>query len=278
MPNGPGVASAEAAMHHTAVRRRLPPAADKPVRRRLSYARGDGDVEDGVFYPCDDGLPMSENDWQFVAIVNAVCDLKIALPEAKVMGNMLLYPERGNPHNTRAPDVMVARGVPRHKRNSYRVWQEGKPPDWVLEVASDRTVEVDVAEKRQEYAEVGVPEYWLFDPKGTLFEAGEPRLQGLALVPGVPPADAYYEPLEARIERGQRVIHSDALRLDVRIEDELLRFSDPRTKQDVRHHFETEALVEEAAAAQRAAEARRADAEARVAELEAELRDLRARR
>ena len=271
MPNGPGVASAEAAMNHTAVRRRLPPAAAKPARRGPSYARGDGDVEDGVFYPCDDGLPMSENDWQFVAIVNAVCDLKIALPEAKVMGNMLLYPERGNPHNTRAPDVMVARGVPRHKRNSYRVWQEGKPPDWVLEVASDRTVEVDVAEKRQEYAEVGVPEYWLFDPKGTLFEAGEPRLQGLALVPGVPPADAYYEPLEERIERGQRVIRSEALRLDVRIEDELLRFSDPRTKRDVRHHFETEALFEELVAARRTAEAR-------IAELEAKLRSSRAQR
>ena len=264
MPNGPGMARPETAMNHPAVRRRALPAVDKPVRRRLSYARGDGDVEDGVFYPCEDGLPMAENDWQFVAIVNAVCDLKIALPEAKVMGNMLLYPERGNPHNTRAPDVMVARGVPLHKRNSYRVWQEGKPPDWVLEVASDGTVDVDVAEKRREYAEVGVPEYWLFDPKGTLFEAGEPRLQGLALVPGAPPAEAYYEPLEERIERGQRVIRSEALRLDVRIEDELLRFSDPRTKQDVRHHFETEALFEKS--------------EARVAELEAELRELRAQR
>ena len=245
----------------------------------------DGDVVDGVFYPCSDGRPMSDNEWQFQAIVNAVGDLEMALPQAYVVGNMLLYPEKGNPGRRLAPDVMVAFGVGRHKRSSYKAWEEGKPPDWVLEVASPSTVANDLAAKRRAYAEMGVPEYWLFDPRGDVFGGGRPRLMGLRL------EDGAYRRIEPRLEGGLALLRSDVLGLDVRVEGELLRFRDPKTGRDIPHRHEVEeAAKREAARADREAkraqrEAKRADQEAaarraaeqRSAELEAAIARLRER-
>ena len=110
---------------------------------------------------------------------------------------------------------------------------------------------------------MGVPEYWLFDPKGGQFPPGMPRLQGFELVRGA------YRPIPSRMDRGVAVIRSEALGLDVRREGKLLRFRDPATGEDIRHR------AEEAVRAEREALARKA-AEARVAELEAALRRARA--
>ena len=128
-------------------------------------------------YPCSDGRPMADNTWQAQAIVHAASDLAVALPEPFVAADILVYLERGNRDNRIAPDVLVAFGVERRHRMSYRVWEEGKPPDWVLEVASPSTQASDRARKRRVYARLGVPEYWLFDPKG-VFPPGAPRLTG----------------------------------------------------------------------------------------------------
>ena len=235
---------------------------------------------EGMFYPCSDGRPMADNTWQAQAIIQAASDLAVALPEPFVAADILVYPERGNPSNCIAPDVLVACGVGRHHRMHYRVWAEGKPPDWVLEVASPGTQAEDRGVKRRRYAEIGVPEYWLFDPKGDVYPRGTPRLQGLRLV------DGGYRPLESRLVDGERTIRSEVLGLDVRADGELLRFRDAATGEDVRHRPEVEADEERAqarakqeAAQRKTAEARahreavaRSAAEARVAELEAALR------
>ena len=249
---------------------------------------------DDVFYPSSDGRPMSDNMWQGKAITNADGDLESARPKALVAADILVYPEKGNNRNSIAPDVLVALGLGTHKRSSYFVWEEGKPPDWVLEVASPGTEAEDRGAKRRKYAEMGVPEYWLFDPKGDVYPPGTPQLQGLKLV------DGEYRPLKSRLVDGKRTIRSEVLGLDVRVEDELLRFRDVATGRDVRHRGEIEADEERAqaateraqaqarqeaaqrkaaearaiqeAAARSAAEDRVAQAEARVAELEAALR------
>ena len=249
-------------------------------------------AEDAL-YPCSDGKPMSDNMWQGRAILKAAGDIEVARPDALVAPDILVYPEQGNPRNRVAPDVLVAFGLGTHNRSTYLVWKEGKPPDWVLEVASPGTVGRDLDAKRGIYAAMGVPEYWLFDPQGGLFPPGTPRLQGLRL------EDGEYQPLPTRLERSARVIRSEALGLDLRVEDALIRFRDPSTGEDVRHQDESEAaavreaerarteaarrkaaeaLAKQEAAARRAAEARigreaaaRAVAEARIAELEAAL-------
>ena len=225
----------------------------------------DARIVDGVFYPSSDGKPMAENMWQAAAIMNAASDLGTVRPQALVAVDILVYPEKGNTKNSIAPDVLVAFERPLHKRSSYFVWREGKPPDWVLEVASPSTQKKDRECKLRRYAAMGVPECWLFDPKGDAYPRGTPRLQGLRL------AGDEYEPLDSRIEGGRRLIRSEVLCLDIRIDGELLRFRDPATGQDVRHRPEVEAAAERAEARAEREAAARAAAEARVAALEAAL-------
>ena len=220
-----------------------------------------------ALYPCSDGKPMAESISHGRAIMAAAGDLEAARPDALVAADVLVYPEEGNPDNRIAPDVLAAFGLEKRcDRSSYLTWLEGKPPDWVLEVASPGTARNDLRGKRRAYAAMGVPEYWLFDPTGELYPRGQRRLQGLAL------ADGKYEPLEERAEGGLRLIRSPVLGLDLRAEGRLLRFRDPATGKDIRHRKESDAAVdEEAERADREATGRRV-AEARVAELEAALR------
>ena len=219
-----------------------------------------------VVYPCSDGKPMADNMWQADAIMAATGDLRAALPDALVAADILVYPERGNNRNKIAPDVLVALSLETHKRSSYLVWEEGKPPNWVLEVASPSTQTADRRAKRERYAEIGVPEYWLFAPKGNVYPRGTPRLQGLALVAG------RYRPLTSRLADGQRMIRSEVLGLDVCTDGELLRFRDPATGRPIRHRPEVEAAVERAEARAEQEAVRRKAAEIRIAELEAALR------
>ena len=234
-------------------------------------------VDDEVFYPSSDGKPMAENMWQAEAIMAAAGDIRAARPQALVAADILVYPERGNRHNSIAPDVLVAFGLGLDKRSSYFVWREGKPPDWVLEVASPSTVARDLEIKRRSYAEMGVAEYWLFDPTGGLFRRrGEAQLQGYALAGG------RYEPLSKMAAGGAAMIRSEVLRLGLRAENELIRLRDLETGQDVPHREEAAMSLEretaraerEAARAEREAALRRA-AEARIAELEARVRNSR---
>ena len=65
-----------------------------------------------------------------------------------VSGDLLIYYEEGNPRVSVAPDVFVVFGVEDRMRMNYKVWEEGKGPDFVLEVASPRTWREDVGRKR----------------------------------------------------------------------------------------------------------------------------------
>ena len=258
-----------------------------------NIAAGDEDV----FYPSSDGKPMAENMWQADVILYATIELRSARPDALVAPAILMYPERGNNRNRISPDVLVALGIGTDNRWNYLVWKEGKPPDWVLEVAAPGK-EKDRICKRRRYAAMGVPEYWMFDPKGDAYPRGTPRLQGFELVDGA------YQPLEPRPAAGgrreRRMIRSKVLGLGIRTDGALLRFRDPATGRDFRHPAEhwaavkraeagatreaaqpqtSEARAEREAAQRQTAEARaereaaaRATAEARVAELEAALR------
>ena len=51
-------------------------------------------------------------------------------------------------------------------RNGYVIEEVGKPPDFVLEIASESTGRADYTSKRDAYAGYGVGEYWRFDSTG----------------------------------------------------------------------------------------------------------------
>ena len=248
----------------------------RPTPATARPAPGEDAVDDlTIIYPSSDGEPLSENDFQFTVIIETAAFLRhryAARPDVYVGGNLLMY-YRMNDNQTRvSPDVFAVFGVTdKRPRNSWIVWREGKPPDFVLEVASPGTWRRDGAAKRDIYAEMGVPEYWRFDPTGECFS---PPLAGERLGD-----DGEYHPIPLDTDPdGSLRSRSDVLGLDLCASpDGWLRLHDPAAGQWRRNYYEAAAARQAAEAARQAAEAdRQADAAARQA-AEDEIRRLRER-
>ena len=117
-------------------------------------------------YPESDGKPMAETERHFREILKNFSRLENhfePIPDVYVLGDMLMYYEEGNPQKSIAPDIFVSFGVGRKERRIYKIWDEGKPPDFVLEFSSKNTYRKDLTEKKQLYAEIGITEYFLYD-------------------------------------------------------------------------------------------------------------------
>ena len=123
------------------------------------------------------------------------------------------------------PDLLVAFDVPARliwDRNGYAIDEVGKPPDFVLEVASRTTGRRDTRVKRAIYQGMGVGEQWEFDASGGRYH-GSP-LSGFVRVGRV------YLPIELiREPNGMIWGHSRALGLDICWVNGRLRFRDPLT-------------------------------------------------
>lgn len=183
-------------------------------------------------------------------------------PDALVSGGRgyICY-DRADVNAMRVPDCMVAFGVDEdaiRARGGYLIWEVGKPPDVVMEMATESTKYADLHDKRALYAELGIGEYWRLDETGgDLY--GEP-LVGEYLV------DGEYRRYELREDEYGRVwSHSEALGLNLYWDGELRRFGiyDPVADYD---YLDPEDARRELEAERRAREA----AEARIAELERE--------
>ena len=182
--------------------------------------------------------------------------------------NTFIYYEEGNRRACVAPDWYVVFGVdPAAIREveSYLLWEVGKPPDFVLEVASPSTWANDLGWKRDLYASIGVREYWRYDPRGGELY-GEP-LVGEELVEGV------YRRLEmGRMEEGVAWGRSAVLGLDIHWGVGQVEFVNSATGEPLRR-IHQERLAREAAEARAdAAEVRADAAEAELSRLRAELR------
>ena len=237
-----------------------------------------------VDYPCSDGQPMAESGFQLIPLLYAITALRTHFRDRDriyVSGDMFVYFKEGDPRSVVAPDVFVVIGAPNHTRVSYKLWEEPKAPDFVLEITSRSTRAEDQGRKREVYASLGVGEYWLFDPTGDWLA---PRLKGFRLHEGE------YRPLPSvALVGGGLSLHSEALGLEVRLdEDGRLRFHDPESGEDLPAHEEMRERVEQEIAARRAAEARleeeaaahraaRARLEEAVAERDARIAELEAR-
>ena len=224
------------------------------TRAQVSVAKypewGDVVEDPSIEYPDSDGEPMSDNDWQFTALTNTVSALRVRYQDRTdvyVAGDMLVY-YRMNDNRTRvAPDVYVVFGaLGNHRRRSWIISREGKPPDVVLEVASPRTWARDAAKKREIYAEMGVTEYWRFDPTGDCFT---PPLVGERLENG------QYRRIPLSTEDGILRGYSQLLGLDLCVLPGLeLRLYDPATGEWLHTHQESEAARQAAEDARQAAE------------------------
>ena len=129
---------------------------------------------DTVEYP--EGRWTAPSVWHGHAVGQAASALHFLFRRRKevlVAMELVVYYERGNNKASLQPDVQVVFGVGRKgNRHSFKVWEEGKAPDFVLEVLSPSLAENEVRHRAMEYAAIGVREYWRLDPSGSL--AGRP--------------------------------------------------------------------------------------------------------
>ena len=213
-------------------------------------------------------------------------------PATLVSGEGYLLLNAGDWSRYVVPDCVIAFGVDAveiEKANGYIISEAGKPPDFVLEVASKTTGVRDYTFKRRFYQDVGVLEYWRFDYTGG--EYHDAPLAGDILDDG-----EYRRALIQVDSDGRFWGYSRALGLYLVWEAGNLRFYDPALSQFLPNLTETKRERDEAvraseedraariesdrraARADRRAEAERAAriaAERRAAEAEAELARLR---
>lgn len=126
-----------------------------------------------IIYPETDGLPMAENTRQYTAIVIIKENLEFLFagdPLVFIAADLFWYPREGDNKLRVAPDVLVAFGVPKGDRGSYRTWDErGIPPQVVFEVLSPGNRVGEMTRKFAFYDEHGVEEYYIFDPEEGLW-------------------------------------------------------------------------------------------------------------
>ena len=175
-----------------------------------------------IFY--EDPEPVEDGMQQAPIIIEIAHMLKAHFrgdPEAFVSAGGFIFYDPANGNRRIAPDVYIAldvdaEGIWENLAN-YWMWEVGKPPDFVLEVASPSTAANDLGHKRDLYARLGITEYWRLDPTGgDLY--GQP-LSGERLV------DGEYRPYELHTdEDGSIWAYSEVLGLrfhwDLELEDQ----------------------------------------------------------
>ena len=168
---------------------------------------------------------MPDNSWQSRALnvpYGALYARYEHCPNIFVAINLLLCYREAGVRYLSVPDLFVVFGVSDKNRPSYKVWEEGKVPDFVLEVASKGTYENDLGRKKNTYERMGVREYCVFDPKGGMHR---PRLQLFRLEGGV------YKRVSGRSgPDGMLTATSETLGLEFRFVDDRMRLWDPEAR------------------------------------------------
>lgn len=130
-------------------------------------------------------------------------------------GNMSIYysTRQLKSEDVRGPDFFVVLNIERKERTSWIVWEEdGKYPNFILEILSNTTAKNDRGFKKQLYQDVfRTPDYFWFDPYSLEFA-------GFKL---------NYRRYEAIAPNEQGWLWSDELQLYLGIEGEQLRFFSP---------------------------------------------------
>jgi len=211
---------------------------------------------------------MGETDLHrkdMVDVIETLEDHFAADPDIYVTGNLLLYYERGNRRKHVSPDAFVVFGISKlPPRDYYLLWEEGKPPDVVIEITSKTTRREDQHKKRLIYRDIlKVSEYFQFDPTRDYLK---PPLQGFRLVDGdyVP-----ITPIAGRLPSEKLGLHLEQAGTQLRLFDPVARRTllTPRE----RAHQETEARIRAEADRDRSEAARlRAMAEIELLRLENE--------
>lgn len=211
-----------------------------------------------------DSEKVKLNSFKHLFLTGIVRDLLLHFgqPEDAVfMGERYLVERLNLPASARRiPDLLIAFNADvalMERQNGYVISDQGKPPDFILEVGSPSTRREDTGRERDFYARLGVLEYWRFDEADS---RNVVKLAGDRLV-----GDGY-EPMPiTELAGGMLEGCSEILNLCLRWEERQLRWYDPENRGYV---LTSEDYAERASFA----ESRTRTAESRIAELEAQLR------
>ena len=228
-----------------------------------------------IYYPSSDGKTMSDNTWQLRTIHTHYGTLHTRYvddPNSFVAVGLLLYYTEGEPADVVAPDIYVTCGIPNRHRDWYKVWEEGKAPDFALEVSSEETAEDNLGRNMEAYARIGIPEYCVYDPMGGLHF---PRLQLFRLAGGE--AGAYERMQWSSDADGSLAVPSESLGLELRFEDDRLRFWDPAAREYLLEWAEERAGRLKEREGRKGEHTGRIAAEQKAAELEIEVEALKER-
>ena len=203
-----------------------------------------------IEYPDSDGHFLPDNPLQSNAIVQLRINLEQHfkdVPNVVVEGDMFMYYAQGEADERRvhgrrvgkyvAPDVFVVLGHDLGRRSTYKLWEEGKPPDFAMEVISPSSELRNRRDKKALYSRIGVQEYFLFQPDE---QRSGPRLVGYTLRGG-----AYQELGPDPALPGADSVLSEVLGVSLRPEGAFLRVRDQRSGKDylkgVESQYELEA-------------------------------------
>ena len=218
--------------------------------------------------PLPDGMIQNPVLFEILSILADRFSINSPRPDIFLDSNTFICYNPDNLNVRVGPDVYLAFGVDARairERRIYLPWEAGKLPDFVLEVASVTTARYDVAGKRRLYAQIGIPEYWRFDPTG-----GEHYGQPL---PGEILLEGEYRPVELTTEPdGALKGFSPALGLYLCPNEDRLTFFDPATGSYLLNLSQERDARRQTESALRDERAEREAAQTRIRQLEEELR------
>lgn len=230
-------------------------------------------AESEIFYPSADGEPVAETYDHLYVLLTTLEVLKqyLADIQATVLANQFLYYAQGYPKLRVAPDVMVIFDVTPGGRDNYKIWEEGQVPSVIFEMTSSGTKDQDQIFKKTLYEQLGVKEYWLFDPKR---EWQEEQLRGYRLRGEIyePISDNRSEPLQLRLQAEGRLInfYREDTGEKLLIPEELAQ----ALREEVVARQQAEAQAEQERQKAEAERQRAEEAQAQVEQLKARLRSL----
>ena len=138
-------------------------------------------IEDEVEYyydshPTEEDL-MGETDFHH-ALVHYLIEVLTWLFHGRrcaIYGNLNFYQTSDPKEYPIAPDIAVIPGIAHHSIRSWRVGKNGPAPRVVFEIASEETWKKDLLEKPGKYADMGVQEYFAYDPNEPLLSRSANR-------------------------------------------------------------------------------------------------------
>ena len=217
--------------------------------------------------PLPDGMQQNPH---ILHVMQILADILTDRLNTFVDTNTIVYYDPADRNRRFQPDVYAAFDVDTdaiRQRNGYVIWEVGKPPDFVLEVASESTADHDIGNKRNLYAALGIPEYWRFDASGG-------AMYGAALVGEYLQNGAYHPyPIQTAPD-GATWGYSPMLNLNLRWNDEWLELQDPTTGEILLDRRGMRLALEAVLERRDAIIAATADYEEQIRQLQEQIREL----